>query len=164
MRTRHRKVRSVEVNSNRTENVPKNVAQRFQRHGNRENEVENVRMRRTKLRSRNSLATTEVERPEPTDRWKRVSADDSDIYILWNAPVEVLVIPCRNFVFGQVEGGDERSDGGECRRWNGWQRRLGVNLSSAAGNIVTNANICKTRTYKLPVSSDPATKYPERPR
>ena len=41
---------------------------------------------------------------EPTRQWKRVSIGDGDVYVPLNMPVAA---PSRNFVFGQVESGDE---------------------------------------------------------
>ena len=41
--------------------------------------------------------------PEPIIQWKRVSIDDVDIYLPWDAPVEVT---SRTLTFGEVESGD----------------------------------------------------------
>ena len=42
--------------------------------------------------------------PKPADRWRKVSAEEINVYIPWDAPVEALG---RMFEFGQVEGRDE---------------------------------------------------------
>ena len=41
---------------------------------------------------------------DPTYQWKQVSDGNSDVYVLWNAPVRVQG---RIFVFGQAESGVE---------------------------------------------------------
>ena len=69
-----------------------------------ENEMEIVSMRRIDLRTRNSPYTAEIVMSKPTRRWKRVSIEGVDVYLPWDAPVEVL---SRTFAFGQVKGADE---------------------------------------------------------
>ena len=115
-------------------------------------------MCRIKLRTRNSPDTTEVERPEPPDRWKRVSAGDSDIYLPWNAPVEALVIPSQKFVFGQVEGGDERTAAKTMERPGSAQIEAAL-LAEHSQHMRQGQNL---QDKDFPVSSEPATKYPER--
>ena len=53
---------------------------------------------------KNSPNGHENKTPEPTNQWKSVSIDNVDVYIPWNAPVEVLG---QTFVCGQVESGDK---------------------------------------------------------
>ena len=68
------------------------------------NETENVRTSQNDSKAPNSPYMCEIATPKPADRWKRVSADDTYVYLPWNAPIEVL---SRTFEFGQVEGADE---------------------------------------------------------
>ncbi|KIM51939.1 hypothetical protein SCLCIDRAFT_33037 [Scleroderma citrinum Foug A] len=42
--------------------------------------------------------------PEPIRRWRKVSVEGTDVYLLWDAPVEV---PSQMFAFGQAEGADQ---------------------------------------------------------
>ena len=51
-------------------------------------ETENIRMGRINSKLRNSPYTDEIVTPKPADRWKRVSADDTHVYLPLNAPVE----------------------------------------------------------------------------
>jgi len=53
---------------------------------------------------RNSPNANEIAMPERTYRWRKVSADGIDVYILWNAPI---AIPRRKIVFGRAESGGE---------------------------------------------------------
>ena len=46
----------------------------------------------------------EIETSKRSRQWKGVSAEGVDIYLPWDAPVEV---PSRTFAFGQVEGAEE---------------------------------------------------------
>ena len=53
-------------------------------------ETENVRNCQIGLKTQNSLNIREIAMPEPTYQWRRVSIEDIDIYLLWNAPIEAL--------------------------------------------------------------------------
>ena len=53
-------------------------------------ETENVRNCQIGLKMQNSLNIREIAMPEPTYQWRRVSIEDIDIYLLWNAPIEAL--------------------------------------------------------------------------
>ena len=55
-----------------------------------EKEVENVRTPRNRQKTQNTPNAREIAMPEPISRWKRVSVDDVDVYLPWNAPVEAL--------------------------------------------------------------------------
>ena len=68
------------------------------------NETENVRTSQNDSKAPNSPYMHEIATPKPADRWKRVSADDTYVYLPWNAPIEAL---SQMFEFGQVEGADE---------------------------------------------------------
>ena len=46
----------------------------------------------------------EIKQSESTHRWRRVSVEDVDIYVPWNAPVEASG---RTFEFRELEGGDK---------------------------------------------------------
>ena len=48
----------------------------------------NVRTRRTEEKTRNSPTTPENATPKPADRWRKVSAEEIDVYVPWDAPVE----------------------------------------------------------------------------
>ena len=47
---------------------------------------------------------TKIESSEPIYRWRRVSIEYINVYILWNAPVEAQG---QTFSFGQLESGVE---------------------------------------------------------
>ena len=47
----------------------------------------------------------ETRPPEPTIRWRKVSIEDIDVYIPWNAPIEALG---QTLAFGQVESAGGR--------------------------------------------------------
>ena len=64
----------------------------------------NVRMRQTRRRTPNSPNAREIAMPKHTYRRRRVSVNDSDVYVPWNMPIEASA---RTFVFGQPERGDE---------------------------------------------------------
>ena len=55
-----------------------------------ENEMERVSTRQVDAQTQNSLHTTEVGMPEPTIQWRKVSGNNIDVYVPWNAPVEAL--------------------------------------------------------------------------
>ncbi|KIM57362.1 hypothetical protein SCLCIDRAFT_28844 [Scleroderma citrinum Foug A] len=69
-----------------------------------ENETESVSTRQVDAQMRNSLHMTEVGMPEPTIQWRKVSGNNIDVYIPWNAPVEALG---RTFAFGWLESTGE---------------------------------------------------------
>ena len=46
----------------------------------------------------------EITTLKPADRWKQVSADDTYVYLLWNAPIEAL---SQTFKFRQPESREE---------------------------------------------------------
>ena len=76
------------------------------------NEAESVRTRRIGSRTQDSPITHEIATPKSTNRWRKVSIDDGDVYVPWNAPIEVLGTANRRIVFGRVESGvegDQRS-------------------------------------------------------
>ena len=54
------------------------------------NETESVRKCQNSWTTRNLPITPEIKRSESTRRWRRVSVEDVDIYVPWNAPVEAL--------------------------------------------------------------------------
>ena len=55
-----------------------------------ENDSTNVRRCRIDSKTQNSPYTLENEMPKCSYRWRKVSAGDGDVYVLWNAPVEAL--------------------------------------------------------------------------
>ena len=63
-------------------------------------ETGNVRMGQIDSKLQNSLYMDKIVMPTPVDQWKRVSADDTHVYLLWNVPVEVL---SQVFEFGRLE-------------------------------------------------------------
>ena len=69
-----------------------------------ENERGNIRTGQIGLRTRDSPYMAEIETSKCFRRWKGVSAEGVDVYLPWDAPVEV---PSRTFAFGQVEGAEE---------------------------------------------------------
>jgi len=54
------------------------------------NTLKNVRMHQNKRKMQNSPDTPEIEKHEPTDRWRRVNVDAVDVYIPLKALIEVL--------------------------------------------------------------------------
>ncbi|KIM55812.1 hypothetical protein SCLCIDRAFT_30073 [Scleroderma citrinum Foug A] len=64
----------------------------------------NVRTRRTEEKTQNSPTTPKNTMPKPADQWRKVSAEEINVYVPWDVPVEALG---QTFEFGQVEGGDE---------------------------------------------------------
>ena len=52
---------------------------------------------------KNSPETLEIEMSKLAVRWKWVSIGDIDVYVLLNAPIEVLGPASRTFAFGEVE-------------------------------------------------------------
>ena len=68
------------------------------------NESKNVRKRQNGSKTRNSPYTTEIVMSERASRGRRVSVGNSDVHLLWNAPVEA---PSQTFAFGQLESGDK---------------------------------------------------------
>ena len=68
------------------------------------NETQNVRMHRIRWKLQDSPYMLENEMPEPICQWRKVSVEDTDVYLPWDAPVEV---PSRMFVFGQAEDADQ---------------------------------------------------------
>ena len=69
-----------------------------------ENEGGNVRKGRIDLRTRDSPYTVEIETSKHTYHWRKVSAEDMDVYVLVDAPIETA---SRTFVFGEAQSGDE---------------------------------------------------------
>jgi len=67
-------------------------------------EAERVRMLQNGSTTQNSPETHETATPKPTNRWRKVSVGNGDVYVPWNAPIETA---SRNFVFGRVQSGDE---------------------------------------------------------
>ena len=55
-------------------------------------------------KTRNSLYTHEIVTSDPTYQWKRVSVEDIDVYLPWNAPIEALG---QTLAFGEVESGEK---------------------------------------------------------
>ena len=55
-----------------------------------ENETEIDSMRRIDSRTQNSPYTAEIAMSEPIHQWRSVSIEDIDVYVPWNAPIEVL--------------------------------------------------------------------------
>ncbi|KIM58353.1 hypothetical protein SCLCIDRAFT_28137, partial [Scleroderma citrinum Foug A] len=149
-------------------------------------ETGNVRMGRIDSKLRNSPYTDEIVTPKPADRWKRVSADDTHVYLPWNAPVEVL---SRAFEFGEVEsagkaiapivegeragdgdggrnggdGDDERDGDGDGTTSGGSVDSTRVNEALLAGKSQHTRQTRRTRDGNLPVSSWPPTRVVERP-
>ncbi|KIM55295.1 hypothetical protein SCLCIDRAFT_30456 [Scleroderma citrinum Foug A] len=70
-----------------------------------EYEVAIVRTCQNGSRTRNSLYTRETATPKGPKRWRKVSIDNVDVYVLWNAPIEALGTANRTFEFGEVESG-----------------------------------------------------------
>ncbi|KIM61264.1 hypothetical protein SCLCIDRAFT_1216175 [Scleroderma citrinum Foug A] len=73
--------------------------------GTAANEMEIVRTCRNGAKSQNSPNGCKIATPWSTCRQRRVSIDVINIYILLNV---LIAVPSRKFVFGRVEGGDER--------------------------------------------------------
>jgi len=72
-----------------------------------ENDSRSVRKRQTEAQTRNSPKAHEIATPEPTKRWRKVSAGGIHVYIPWNAPVAAIETANRNIVFGRPDSGDE---------------------------------------------------------
>ena len=68
------------------------------------NETDIVRTRQVGQRTRNLPYTPENGMPKRAIHWRRVNVDEIDVYLPWNAPVEVLG---RTFVFGRFKSGDK---------------------------------------------------------
>ena len=68
------------------------------------NEMENIRTSRNDSKAPNSLYMREITTLKPADRWKQVSADDTYVYLPWNAPIEAL---SQTFKFRQPESREE---------------------------------------------------------
>ena len=73
--------------------------------GTAANEMEIVRTCRNGAKSQNSPNGCKIATPWSTCRQRRVSIDVINIYLLLNV---LIAVPSRKFVFGRVEGGDER--------------------------------------------------------
>ena len=69
-----------------------------------ENDSRNVSKCQTEVQTRNSPHTLEIELCKRARWWRRVSVDNGDVYVPWNAPVEA---PSRTFAFGEAESGDK---------------------------------------------------------
>ena len=67
-------------------------------------ETGNVRIRQNGSNTQNSPKGREIVTPKSIGRWRNVSVEDVDVYLPWDAPVEV---PSRTFAFGQVEDADQ---------------------------------------------------------
>jgi len=72
-----------------------------------ENDSRSVRKRQMEAQTRNSPKAHEIATPEPTKRWRKVSAGGIHVYIPWNTPVAAIVTTRRKIVFGRPESGDE---------------------------------------------------------
>jgi len=68
------------------------------------NEAESVRMRRMGSKTQNSPVAHGIVTAKRPRRWRMVSVEEVHVYVAWNASIETA---SRNFVFGQVESGDE---------------------------------------------------------
>jgi len=71
------------------------------------NATKNVRTYQIERKTQDSPTGREIATPKPTSRWRKVSPHGIDVYVPWNAPVEVLGTVNRRIVFGRVESGDE---------------------------------------------------------
>ena len=69
-----------------------------------ENETETIRTCRIKRKMENSPYKRENETPEPTNRWRKVSVSNVDVYVPCNAPIEA---PGQTLAFGEPESGGE---------------------------------------------------------
>ena len=68
------------------------------------NEMQNVRTPRFDSKTQNSPIGPENGTLKHSTRWRKVSRGDVDVYVPWDAPVEV---PSRRFVFGWLEKAGE---------------------------------------------------------
>ena len=68
------------------------------------NKTQNVRMHRIRWKLQDSPYTLENETPKPICQWRKVSIEDTDVYLPWDVPVEVL---SQTFAFGQAEDADQ---------------------------------------------------------
>ena len=154
--------------------------------GAAENEMLNVRKSQTIEKSQDSLYTAEIESPKRSYRWRKVSIRNIDVYIPWNAPIEVLG---RAFEFGEVKStgkaiapivkGERAGDGdGSRNRGNRNDERDGDGDSTMSGGSIDSTRVneallagksqhtCqtwRTRDSDLPVSSWPPIRVIERP-
>jgi len=69
-----------------------------------ENETESIRTRRIGPRTQDSPNGRDIAMPKVARRWRRVSVNNGDMYVPWNAPI---AIPSRKIVFGRVKSGDK---------------------------------------------------------
>ena len=69
-----------------------------------EKEAENIRTPQNRQKAQNSPNTHKIVTSSSTYCWRRVSIDESDVYVPWSAPVEALG---RTFAFGQPESREE---------------------------------------------------------
>ena len=154
---------SVETNTNKPEIETLNVS-------NRQNNWE----------PQNSLYMPEIETHKHARRWRKVSINNGDVYLPWNAPVEA---PSRTFAFGQPESGDKviapdfecegagdgdgdgSSDDGDMdgTTSGGGVHLMRVKAALLAGDSQHMRQSRRTRNGDLPVSSRPPTSPAERP-
>ena len=144
-----------------------------------ENEAESIRTLRIGWRTQNSPFGMRIEMSGPIKRWKRVSANNINVYALLNAPIDT---PSRSFVFGQVEGGDElivardvegkRAGDGDSNRGedgeddttsSGHINSNRVEKALLAGDSQYQRQGRRKRNGDLPVSSVPHTSPTDRP-
>ena len=71
------------------------------------NKTKSVRSRQNRRKMQDSPIGREIATPEIVNRWRKVSVDDGNVYVPWNAPIEVLETANRRIVFGRVESGGE---------------------------------------------------------
>jgi len=145
-----------------------------------ENDSRSVRRRQTEAQTRNSPKAHEIATPEPTKRWRKVSAGGIHVYIPWNAPVAAIATARRRIIFGRPEIGDEAiapSVEGETAGGRGDGRDGNADdTTSGDGVDLTRVNAAQLATesqhtrlsrvprrYDLPMSSRPPVQHERRP-
>ena len=144
------------------------------------NGTERVKTRQMESTTRNSPHTHEIATPEPTIRWKRVSVNDTNVYLPQNTPIDRTG---RIFIFGRAESAGEAMVARivDETTGNGVDNRNGgdgdVNGMTSSGNIDSTqveaallatdsqqTRSCQiTRKYDLPVSFWPPIQPADRP-
>ena len=153
------------------------------------NETQNVRTPRFDSKTQNSPIGPKNGMLKRSTQWRKVSRGDVDVYVPWDAPVEV---PSRTFVFGRlekageaigpsVESGDEAiapniemaEDGNGNRSGDGDDRdgmassgnvdSMRVGGVQLAGETHQHERPNTESKKKVPVSSRPSTRHPNHP-
>ena len=107
------------------------------------NETDSIRMRRNCSKTRNSPDMRGIAMPKPIRQWRKVSAGDGEVYILWDAPIEALG---RTLAFGEVESGRDKAivpslEGERAGNGNGGQREGDGDESSDGDGMASSGNV-----------------------